>query len=73
MHGNVYEWVQDWYGWYSSSAQIDSVGSSSGSSRVIRGGYFGSHARYVRSAYRFNLAPSYRYHDVGFRLLRRAD
>ena len=73
MHGNVYEWCQDWYGSYSSEAQTDPQGPESGSYRVRRGGYFTDNARNVRSADRNYNAPSDRYGFVGFRLLRRAD
>ncbi len=38
MSGNVMEWCQDWYGSYSSSAQTNPTGSTSGSDRVLRGG-----------------------------------
>ncbi|MDA0746931.1 MAG: formylglycine-generating enzyme family protein [bacterium] len=72
MHGNVWEWVQDWYGSYSSSAQVDPMGPVSGSIRVWRGGSFDYDARLTRSADRSNFSPSYRHNDLGFRLLRRA-
>ena len=39
MHGNVSEWVQDWKGDYSSSSVVDPLGPSTGSYRVVRGGY----------------------------------
>ncbi|MGK5092736.1 SUMF1/EgtB/PvdO family nonheme iron enzyme [Deltaproteobacteria bacterium TL4] len=67
MSGNVWEWVQDWYGDYSSSAQTDPKGDSSGSSRVYRGGSFYNLADYARSAYRDGFDPSGRGGAVGFR------
>lgn len=70
MHGNVWEWVQDWYGSYGSLGVTDPRGPTSGVYRVYRGGGWYATARNVRSAYRNNGAPANRLLDVGFRLVR---
>ena len=72
MHGNVWEWVNDWYGenYYNSSPSVDPPGPSSGSFRVLRGGGFGNNARLVRSADRSYASPGNRNYDIGVRLLR---
>ncbi|MDR2733923.1 MAG: formylglycine-generating enzyme family protein [Spirochaetota bacterium] len=49
MHGNVLEWVWDWYEEYTGSA-TDPFGPSTGSHRVERGGSWYDDARYLRSA-----------------------
>ena len=69
MSGNVGEWCGDWYGRYSSSAQTNPTGPSSGSSRVLRGGSWLSYARYLRVSYRYDNYPSYRYYNYGFRVV----
>jgi formylglycine-generating enzyme required for sulfatase activity len=70
MHGNVWEWVQDWYGNYTSSTAVDPAGPSTGSLRVLRGGGWGSPARICRSALRRGGAPGFRDVYLGVRLLR---
>jgi formylglycine-generating enzyme required for sulfatase activity len=70
MHGNVWEWVQDWYGPYANGTVTDPAGPHAGSNRVYRGGGWRDDARYCRSAYRNNRAPGHRIAILGFRLLR---
>jgi formylglycine-generating enzyme required for sulfatase activity len=70
MHGNAYEWVQDWYddGYYARSPGTDPKGPSTGAFRVLRGGGWGDSARFLRSASRSYNAPDSRPGDLGFRL-----
>ena len=60
MHGNVWEWVQDWYGKYAAETVTDPQGPASGSARVIRGGSWSNGAGNCRSAYRYRGAPGSR-------------
>jgi len=70
MHGNVFEWCEDWYGAYSLGSVTDPKGPVIGESRVVRGGSFYFNASDVRSSYRFYLSPTDQNLIVGFRLLR---
>jgi formylglycine-generating enzyme required for sulfatase activity len=73
MHGNVWEWVRDRYGPYTSGGTaVDPTGPSSGLDRVLRGGSWGITARRCWSANRISDAPDNRHGALGFRLLRMA-
>lgn len=69
MHGNVCEWVQDWFGDYPADAVTDPSGPAAGAPRVLRGGGWGSSARSVRSAFRSWFFPGLLDDYVGFRCL----
>ncbi len=77
MHGNVWEWCQDWKEDYPEGAVTDPSGptltmmqvSPSGPwYRVIRGGSWVSTAEYCRSATRFGGNLSYSVNGLGFRV-----
>jgi formylglycine-generating enzyme required for sulfatase activity len=53
LSGNMWEWVSDWYGAYSSDRQVNPQGPSSGEYRVLRGGSWNDGSIGARSTYRF--------------------
>jgi formylglycine-generating enzyme required for sulfatase activity len=72
MHGNVWEWCQDWHGPYSDLQVVsDPTGPAQGEYRMLRGGAFNLQPLYVRAANRYNgYQPGSRYPNLGFRMAR---
>jgi len=70
MHGNVFEWCQDWWAdYYAGGIAVDPQGPSTGLYRVFRGGSWDNSARYCRSAGRSGTGPGYASNYVGFRVV----
>ena len=72
MHGNVSEWVWDYYGEYSTEAQTDPAGAESGTLRIYRGGGWNDFAKNMRSAYRATMEQNKFSFNIGIRLVRNA-
>ena len=68
LYGNVWEWVQDWYGPYQAEVVTDPAGPTEGVPRVLRGGCRVRPGRNMRSAYRNRAGPVVRDVVYGFRL-----
>jgi len=66
--GDVCQWCWDWYGSYSSGAQTDPTGPSSGTYRVTRGGCWGGSSNILASAFRSYLIPCGGNFGIGFRV-----
>ena len=73
MHGNVWEWCQDWKGDYPGESVTDPTGPSTGACRVNRGGGWYSDAGKCRAAYRGGGYPGVRNYATGLRLVKSND
>jgi formylglycine-generating enzyme required for sulfatase activity len=71
MLGNVWEWVNDWFGTYTGSPQVNPTGPSFGQSPVIRGGSYMHGSDAARSSARSTFYDANgAYHHLGFRVAR---
>ena len=68
VHGNVEEWVHDWYGPYPAGDRRDPAGSAAGDFRVTRGGSHSTEPYFLRSANRSGTVPEDRSWLIGFRV-----
>ena len=69
MHGNVWEWTNDWYGPYNLAPSTNPTGPSQGQARVIRGGSWHFDANSARCGLRYTHAPQDRGPSLGFRVV----
>ncbi|MBQ8655598.1 MAG: formylglycine-generating enzyme family protein [Prevotella sp.] len=69
MSGNVWEWCSDCYGKYDATEQTNPQGSSSGSTRIFRGGSWSSEERLCRVTHRGDFVRTFRSNDIGLRLV----
>ena len=68
MHGNLWQWCQDFFGDYPKDDVTDPRGPEKSDTRVIRGGMWYYGPSLCRSARRDGMGPGYRDRYYGFRL-----
>ena len=70
MAGNVWEWCQDWDGPYSSGSVTNPTGPTTGTYRLLRGGFWYDLSIYCRASVRSYSSPGYVDYVGGFRVVR---
>jgi formylglycine-generating enzyme required for sulfatase activity len=75
MLGNIWEWVNDWYGerYYQSRPESDPQGPDYGNLRVLRGGSWDGYPSVIRVSFRDPVNPGARYISYGCRCLRQVN
>jgi formylglycine-generating enzyme len=74
MHGNVFQWCQDWYGPYPENEVTDPHGPGKGTFAVLRGGCWAREPQSCRSARRQSyVEPRSRSRNLGLRVCFLAD
>jgi formylglycine-generating enzyme required for sulfatase activity len=69
MHGNVWEWCSDRFGYNTAGARINPTGLSSGVYAVKRGGGWEDYVQDCRTAFSHSYSPSGYSRAIGFRLV----
>ena len=70
MHGNVWQWCQDWYAEnYEKLSATDPMNNVAGADRVVRGGSWYLAPEYCRSSGRYFSALDGRFYIIGFRVV----
>jgi formylglycine-generating enzyme required for sulfatase activity len=71
MHGNVWEWCQDWHSpeYYSTSPETDPFNGQMDRFHVVRSGSWLCYPGFCRSSVRRKYAPEYTTCDLGFRVV----
>lgn len=68
MSGNVREWCNDWFSYYSTQTEDNPMGPSTGESKINRGGSWTTPAVNCRNTYRHTDGVNESSQDLGFRL-----
>ncbi|MDE7411357.1 MAG: SUMF1/EgtB/PvdO family nonheme iron enzyme [Paramuribaculum sp.] len=70
MHGNAYEWVNDFYkDAVPAEEMVDPTGPETGNQKMVRGGGWSNSGRELRTAVRWGYRPTTRMEHIGFRVV----